>query len=182
MKYRIGWLTGLCFILAMSLIAGCGGSPTCPDLEGTITGQGEAAGMSQGKVKVTDGGDSITWTATDTGYKAIDGVKVKGKIDKPAKGMMSRNITDAKADLKGDYDKCQLVVTGALTGPGDQKPATCQGSGNWEVVCNGASKATGTWQVSPAAQQAPAGQTVPKATTPEHPTTPQKEHPTTPQK
>jgi hypothetical protein len=152
MKLRIGWLTGFFVILVIALIAGCGGSPSCPDMEGTITGQGEAAmsQMQQGKVKVTDGGDSITWTADKTGYKAIDGVTVKGKIDKPDKGA-ARNIMDAKADLKGDYDKCQLVVTGTLTGPVGEKPATCQGSGTWQVVCNGAQKAKGTWQVGSAA-------------------------------
>jgi hypothetical protein len=155
MKLYMRWHTGVLVILAIVLIAGCGGSPTCPDLEGTITGQGEAAGlpqMQQGKVKVTDSGDSMSWTATDTGYKAIDGVTVKGKIDKPGKGVTARTIMDAKADLKGDYDKCQLVITGTLTGPGDQKPAACQGSGNWQVVCNGAAKAMGTWQVGSAAK------------------------------
>jgi hypothetical protein len=155
MKFRNGWITGLLVILAIALIAGCGGKPACEDMEGTITGQGEASNVSQGRVKVTDGGDSITWTANNTGYKAIDGVTVKGKIDKAGEGMAARNITDAKENLKGDYDKCQLVVTGTLSSPSGQKPATCQGSGNWQVVCNGAQKANGTWQVGSAAMQKP---------------------------
>jgi hypothetical protein len=148
MKFRNGWITGFLVILAIALIAGCGGPTTCDDMEGTITGQGEAANVSQGKVKVTDGGDSMTWTASNTGYKAIEGVTVKGKIDKAGEGTAPRNIMDAKADLKGDYDKCQLVVTGTLSRPAGQKPAICQGSGNWQVVCNGAQKANGTWQAT----------------------------------
>lgn len=171
MKLKSSWCTGVFLILVIALIAGCGGSPTCPDLEGTITGQGETAGMAQmeqGKVKITDGGDTISWTANNTGYKAIDGVTVKGKIDKPGAGAATRNITDAKADLKGDYDKCQLVVTGSLTGPGDQKPAACQGSGKWQVVCNGATRATGTWQAGLASQQT-APRTIPQPAPPPAP-------------
>jgi hypothetical protein len=99
-------------------------------------------------------GDSITWTANNTGYKAIDGVTVKGKIDKAGEGMAARNISDAKADLKGDYDKCQLLVTGTFSlWP---KPATCQEAviGRWFAM---ARKGDGTWQVSsgPAAMPSP---------------------------